>query len=163
MPAAEVAGLRAMPDDRLRQELEETLRALFNLRFQAATRQLADVSQVRAARRRAARIRTLLRERDLLIDRSHAAVAAPPPEETETPSADGDAKDLAPAGDGGAPDDPAGERADAGDLAPAEAVDAEAEAPDGADAEAGDGADAEAEAADGGGEERADGGDGEQR
>ena len=145
MPAAEVAGLRAMPDDRLRQELEETLRALFNLRFQAATRQLADVSQVRAARRRAARIRTLLRERDLLIDRSHAAVAAPPPEETETPSADGDAAD---AGDGGAPDDPAGERADAGDLAPA-----------------GDGADAgaEAEAPDGGGEERADGGDGEQR
>ena len=142
MPAAEVAGLRAMPDDRLRQELEETLRALFNLRFQAATRQLADVSQVRAARRRAARIRTLLRERDLLIDRSHAA-AAPPPEETETPSADGDAAD---AGDSAAPDDSAGERADAVDLAPA-----------------GDGADAGAEAPDGGGEERAGGGDGEQR
>lgn len=149
MPAAEVAGLRAMPDDRLRQELEETLRALFNLRFQAATRQLADVSQVRAARRRAARIRTLLRERDLLIDRSHAAVAAPPPEETETPSADGDAADAA---DGGAPDDPAGERADAGDLAPA-----------GDRAEAEDGADAEAAAPDGGGEDRADGGDGERR
>ena len=141
MPAAEVAGLRAMPDDRLRQELEETLRALFNLRFQAATRQLADVSQVRAARRRAARIRTLLRERDLLIDRSHAAAAAPPPEETETPSADGDAAD---AGDSAAPDDSAGERADAVDLAPA-----------------GDGA--EAEAPDGGGEEHAGGGDGEQR
>lgn len=143
MPAAEVAGLRAMPDDRLRQELEETLRALFNLRFQAATRQLADVSQVRAARRRAARIRTLLRERDLLIDRSHAAAAAPPPEETETPSADGDAAD---AGDSAAPDDSAGERADAGDLAPA-----------------GDGADAEAAAPDGGGEDRVGGGDGEQR
>ncbi len=151
MPAAEVAGLRAMPDDRLRQELEETLRALFNLRFQAATRQLADVSQVRAARRRAARIRTLLRERDLLIDRSHAAVAAPPPEETEAPSADGDA---AAAGDGGAPDDHAGERADAGDLAPAED---RAEAEDGADA----GAEAAAPAGDG--EDRADGVDGEQR
>ena len=152
MPAAEVAGLRAMPDDRLRQELEETLRALFNLRFQAATRQLADVSQVRAARRRAARIRTLLRERDLLIDRSHAAAAAPPPEETETPSADGDAAD------GGAPDDPAGERADAGDLAPAgDGADVGAEAEAGADAEV------EAAAPDGGGEERADGGDGERR
>ena len=151
MPAAEVAGLRAMPDDRLRQELEETLRALFNLRFQAATRQLADVSQVRAARRRAARIHTLLRERDLLIDRSHAAVAAPPPEETETPSADGDAAD---AGDGGAPDDPAVERADAGDLAPAG---------DGAGAEAEDGADAVAEAPNGGSEDRAGGEDGEQR
>jgi large subunit ribosomal protein L29 len=47
-------------------ELEEAHQALFNLRFQAATRQLADVSQVRAARRRIARIKTLLNERAIL-------------------------------------------------------------------------------------------------
>ena len=99
MAPAEVADLRAMPDDRLRSELEETLRALFNLRFQAATRQLADVSQVRAARRRVARIRTLLRERDLLIERSHVAVAAAPPPEAEPASAGEPAPDEA-AGDG---------------------------------------------------------------
>ena len=66
MAAADVQDLRAMTDAELRSELEETQRALFNLRFQAATRQLADVSQVRSARRRVARIKTLLHERELL-------------------------------------------------------------------------------------------------
>ena len=64
--AQETADLRALPSDELQSELDESLRALFNLRFQAATRQLADVSQVRRARRRVARVRTLLRERDIL-------------------------------------------------------------------------------------------------
>ena len=128
MAPAEVADLRAMPDDRLRAELEETLRALFNLRFQAATRQLADVSQVRAARRRVARIRTLLRERDLLIERSHVAVAAAPPPEAEPASA-GEAapdeadEDNADAAAGGGADEAAGDGADeAGDGADAEAA-----------------------------------------
>ena len=66
MPAADIADLRAMSEADLRNELEETQRALFNLRFQAATRQLADVSQVRTARRRVARIKTLLHQRELL-------------------------------------------------------------------------------------------------
>ena len=67
MPAQDVADLRAMSEADLREELEETQRALFNLRFQAATRQLADVSQVRSTRRRVARIKTLLHERALLV------------------------------------------------------------------------------------------------
>ena len=66
MSAQETIDLRALPSDELDHELDESLRALFNLRFQAATRQLADVSQVRSARRRVARVRTLLRERDIL-------------------------------------------------------------------------------------------------
>ena len=66
MSAQETIDLRALPSDELDHELDESLRALFNLRFQAATRQLADVSQVRRARRRVARVRTLLRERDIL-------------------------------------------------------------------------------------------------
>ena len=132
MAPAEVADLRAMPDDRLRAELEETLRALFNLRFQAATRQLADVSQVRAARRRVARIRTLLRERDLLIERSHVAVAAAPPPEAEPASAGEAAPDEA--DEGGA------DEADEGSA-------------DGTADEAGDGADAEAATAAGGDED----------
>ena len=70
--AQETADLRALPSVELQSELDESLRALFNLRFQAATRQLADVSQVRRARRRVARVRTLLRERDIL-----AAIAEP--------------------------------------------------------------------------------------
>lgn len=131
MAPAEVADLRAMPDDRLREELEETLRALFNLRFQAATRQLADVSQVRASRRRVARIRTLLRERDLLIERSHVVVAAPPPEAEPAAGEDG-APDEAVA-DESAADEPAEDRAEGATGAGA---DTEA-GPDGAEAAAG--------------------------
>ena len=132
MAPAEVADLRAMPDDRLREELEETLRALFNLRFQAATRQLADVSQVRASRRRVARIRTLLRERDLLIERSHVAVAAaaPPPEAEPAAGADG-------APDEAATDEPVADKAseDRADGATEGGADPEA-GPDGAEAAA---------------------------
>jgi large subunit ribosomal protein L29 len=62
----QTAELRGRTDDELAAELEEAHQALFNLRFQASTRQLADVSQVRAARRRIARIKTLLREREIL-------------------------------------------------------------------------------------------------
>jgi large subunit ribosomal protein L29 len=58
--------LRARTDEELTGELEEAHQALFNLRFQSATRQIADVSQVRAARRRIARIKTLLNERVIL-------------------------------------------------------------------------------------------------
>lgn len=63
---AQTAELRARTDEELQGELEESHQALFNLRFQAATRQLADVSQVKAARRRIARIKTLLSERAIL-------------------------------------------------------------------------------------------------
>ncbi len=66
MASAQAAELRARTDEELAGELEEAHQALFNLRFQAATRQLADVSQVGAARRRIARIKTLLNERAIL-------------------------------------------------------------------------------------------------
>lgn len=66
MASAQAIELRARTDDELTAELEEAHQALFNLRFQAATRQLADVSQVRAARRRIARIKTLQNERAIL-------------------------------------------------------------------------------------------------
>lgn len=76
MPAQDVADLRAMSDPDLRNELEQARRALFNLRFQAATRQLADVSQVRGSRHRVARIKTLLRERELLAEYGELVAAA---------------------------------------------------------------------------------------
>jgi len=66
MASPQAVELRARTDDELQGELEEAHQALFNLRFQAATRQLADVSQVRTARRRIARIKTLLHERAIL-------------------------------------------------------------------------------------------------
>lgn len=61
----EIDDIRNMSDQELREELEETRRALMNLRFQVATRQLADVSQIRKTRKRIARILTVMRERQL--------------------------------------------------------------------------------------------------
>ena len=94
MSAQETIDLRALPSDELERELDESLRALFNLRFQAATRQLADVSQVRRARRRVARVRTLLRERNTLVMVAEAGDAdALEADETTDEAADDEAAD----------------------------------------------------------------------
>jgi large subunit ribosomal protein L29 len=45
--------------------LEEAQRELFNLRFRLATKQLTNHREVRRAKRRIARIKTVLREREL--------------------------------------------------------------------------------------------------
>jgi large subunit ribosomal protein L29 len=74
MPAEETQELRGRTDEELAQDLEDSYQSLFNLRFQAATRQLADNSQVSKARRRIQRIKTLIRERDILAE-ADAAVA----------------------------------------------------------------------------------------
>ena len=76
MPTAETQHLRGRDDDELREDLESAHQSLFNLRFQAATRQLADNSQVGKARRRIARIRTLLHERKILAMADAEADAA---------------------------------------------------------------------------------------
>lgn len=133
MASTDVAELRTMPDEQLHSELDDSQRALFNLRFQAATRQLADVSQVRAARRRVARIKTLLRERELiaaygeLVETSalepatsepQAGAEVEEPEEIEGP-ADGDGADAAEDGaedaaDEASAEEPSDEDEDAG-------------------------------------------------
>ncbi len=58
-------ALRALGDPELQRRLDESRRELFNLRFQMATRQLVKVSEIRRVRKDVARIRTLLREREL--------------------------------------------------------------------------------------------------
>ena len=68
MGSVDVQELREKTDEELVQDLEEAHQALFNLRFQASTRQLEDVSQVKRARRQIARIKTLVRERNDLSD-----------------------------------------------------------------------------------------------
>ncbi len=60
----EIDDIRAFSDEELERELEDTHRALMNLRFRAATMQLADINEVRRARRRIARIKTVIRERE---------------------------------------------------------------------------------------------------
>ena len=61
----EIDDLRALTDDDLVGELDATYRSLMNLRFRAATMQLANVNEIRKGRKRIARIKTLLREREL--------------------------------------------------------------------------------------------------
>ena len=61
----EIDDIRMLSDDELDEELEETHRSLMNLRFRAATMQLADMNEVGRARKRIARIKTVIREREL--------------------------------------------------------------------------------------------------
>ncbi|GMU41833.1 MAG: hypothetical protein AMXMBFR23_26990 [Chloroflexota bacterium] len=56
----ETRALREQTPEALQQELEQAHQALFNLRFQSSTRQLADNSQIAKTRKRIARIKTLL-------------------------------------------------------------------------------------------------------
>lgn len=68
MAVQEIRDLREHTVEQLAADLESAHQALFNLRFQSATRQLADSSQVSKAKRRVARLRTLLRERAILAE-----------------------------------------------------------------------------------------------
>lgn len=63
MSQQDLRELREQSDEALKQELEQAHESLFKLRFQAATRQLADNSQIKKTRRRVALINTLLHER----------------------------------------------------------------------------------------------------
>ena len=104
MPSPETTDLRARGQDELHTELEETHQALFNLRFQAATRQLADVSQVRKARRRIARIRTLLTEREIIVE-SDQVIAVEASADADEPTDAGEPTAGAEPPDAGAPAD----------------------------------------------------------
>lgn len=60
-----IDDIKTLADNELAAELEETQRGLMNLRFRAATMQLADVNEIKRSRRRVARIKTVLRQREL--------------------------------------------------------------------------------------------------
>ncbi len=58
--------IRELTDDQLERELDSAYRALQNLRFRLATKQLNNTSEVRATRKSIARLLTVQRERDLV-------------------------------------------------------------------------------------------------
>jgi large subunit ribosomal protein L29 len=60
------AQIREMSDEHLRLTLNETIKHLFQLRFQSATERLETPSEIRKAKRDIARALTLQRERQLL-------------------------------------------------------------------------------------------------
>ena len=63
MSQQDLRELREQSDEALEKELDQAHESLFKLRFQAATRQLADNSQIKRTRRRVALIKTLLHQR----------------------------------------------------------------------------------------------------
>jgi len=70
-----VAELRDLGDDDLLERLESNKEELFNLRFQLATGQLDNPMRIKQVRHDAARILTILRERQIEADLGTAAAA----------------------------------------------------------------------------------------
>lgn len=58
-------ALRELADKELQQKLQDSKEELFNLRFQMATGQLDNPLRLREVRKDIARVRTVIREREL--------------------------------------------------------------------------------------------------
>lgn len=57
--------IRALASDELMQELDDAYEELFNLRFQFSTGQLGNFNRLAEVKRDIARLKTILREREL--------------------------------------------------------------------------------------------------
>ena len=57
--------IRELTDEDIRKQLDNTLRELMNLRFRNASRQLANNAQIGQAKKTIARLRTVVREREI--------------------------------------------------------------------------------------------------
>jgi large subunit ribosomal protein L29 len=68
MAMLKVGEIRAMTEDELLTRIEEGHQELFNLRFQRATGNLTNPMRFRHVRRDLARIKTVLRERELAAE-----------------------------------------------------------------------------------------------
>jgi large subunit ribosomal protein L29 len=68
--------LRAMNDETLELQLRDTIKHLFQLRFQSATERLETPSEIKKAKQEIARIKTIQRERQLAAQRGAAAQGA---------------------------------------------------------------------------------------
>ena len=55
-------------DVELSEELDGSQKELMELRFQVSTMQLADTSAIRSMRRKIARIKTIIRQRELIVE-----------------------------------------------------------------------------------------------
>jgi len=61
----EAREIRAMATEEIQRKLSETQEELFNLRFQWSTRQVKDTNRLTQVQRDIARLKTILREREL--------------------------------------------------------------------------------------------------
>ena len=60
-----VDEIRALSEVDIQKELEDTYRESFNLRFRHATNQLTNHRELRHVRRKIARLKTIIREREM--------------------------------------------------------------------------------------------------
>ena len=58
---------RELSSDELTKQLEETHQELFNLRFRLATKQLVNHRELRRVKKKIARLKTIIKERELGI------------------------------------------------------------------------------------------------
>jgi large subunit ribosomal protein L29 len=62
-----IEDIRAFQGEELKKRLEDAYQELFNLRFRAATRQLADHREIPDVKKKISRMQTVMRERQLGI------------------------------------------------------------------------------------------------
>lgn len=61
--------LRTLDNAALQKQLDDLYQELFNLRFQRATKQLKNINRLTEVKREIARVKTILRERQLAQER----------------------------------------------------------------------------------------------
>jgi large subunit ribosomal protein L29 len=66
-----ISEIRALGDGEMKKRLEEAHQELFNLRFRAATRQLANHREIPKVKKKIARLNTVINERELGIGSVH--------------------------------------------------------------------------------------------
>lgn len=64
-----IAEVRALSPGELEKQLEESRRELFNLHLRRATRQLTNSSEVGKVRKKIARFQTVLREKEIGLEK----------------------------------------------------------------------------------------------
>lgn len=62
-----VEEIRVLSSEELVRQLEEAHRELFDLRFRLATKQLVNHRQIREVKKKIARMKTIMRERELSL------------------------------------------------------------------------------------------------
>ncbi len=58
--------MRSLSPEGLAKQIDESYQELFNLRFRLATRQLTNYNELRNVRKRIARFKTIMREREFV-------------------------------------------------------------------------------------------------
>ena len=66
------AQIREMSDDQVELTVKDTIKHLFQLRFQSATERLETPSEIKKAKRDIARLRTIQRQRQLAAEKKAA-------------------------------------------------------------------------------------------